>query len=186
VTAYVRRPDAFPQDTKGLTVVVGSLMDEASIEQSVENVDAVISALGPELDMSRKNKGTPIADGYRVIVRAMNARKIRRLVLLATPSIPADGDPIQFKAIALLAQVMMPNAYRDIVTVGQIVRSSSLDWTIVRIINPNVKHDRDDYGIRSGGGAFRLGISRENASAFMLKVAQENLYVKMLPLVFNR
>jgi hypothetical protein len=185
VTAYVRRPDTFPPDTKGLTVVVGALTDVALVEQAVDRADALISALGPALDMSRKDKGTPIADGYRTIVRAMNNRGARRLVLLATPSIPADYDPLRLRGIALLAKVMMPNALRDIVTVGQIVRASSLDWTITRILNPNAKHKKGEHAVWLGEGPFKMGISRENVAAFMLKVAEENLYVKQLPLVFN-
>jgi putative NADH-flavin reductase len=185
VTAYVRRSGAFPPDRQGLTVVVGPLTDQALIEQAVDKADAVISTLGPALDLSRRDKGTPIADGYRTIVRAMESRGARRLVLLATPSIPADHDPKRFWAIRLVAKTAMPNAFRDIVAVGEIVRGSSLDWTIARIINPNVEHRRDDHGVWLGEGPFRMGVSRANVAAFMVKVAEEGLYLKKLPLVFN-
>ena len=54
VTAYVRRADAFPEATERLAVVVGTLGNQASIEEVVSGADAVISALGPSMSTPRK------------------------------------------------------------------------------------------------------------------------------------
>jgi putative NADH-flavin reductase len=123
VTAYVRRPEAFVKPIVGLAVVTGNLSDYAAIVQAIKGADAVISALGPALDMSRKRAGTPIADGHRVIVEAMKSEGVRRLVTLATPSVKADDDPRVLATIlpGIMARLLFPNPYRDIVAVGSAV-----------------------------------------------------------------
>lgn len=85
VTAYVRRPDAFQTEVERLTVVLGKLDDQDQMERAIEGADAVISALGPSLNPPRKSTATPIADGHRLIVAAMEKNGVKRLVTLATP-----------------------------------------------------------------------------------------------------
>ena len=49
----------------------GELTNNSAIETAVSEADVVISTLGPGIDLSRKRKGTPIADGHNRIVKAM-------------------------------------------------------------------------------------------------------------------
>ncbi|WP_256704475.1 NAD(P)H-binding protein [Paenibacillus peoriae] len=58
--AYVRRADALPENHPNLQVVVGSLDDHRKMKDTFTNSDAVISALGPAQDKSRKVKDLSI------------------------------------------------------------------------------------------------------------------------------
>jgi putative NADH-flavin reductase len=187
VTAYVRRADAFPGTTAGLSVVVGNLDDKAQIERAVTGADAVISALGPSMAAPRKSTVTPVADGHRLIVAAMEEQGVKRLVTLATPSVKAKEDPKRLIILmpAVMAKALFPPAYRDIVGVGPVLESSKLDWTVVRIVNPNAKHKSDYYGAWIGEGKVKMSVSRENAAACQLECAEKGLYIRKMPVVFN-
>ena len=69
---------------------------------------------------------------------------------------------------------------------GSLVEKSTLDWTVVRIILPNDKHNGNKYGISIGDSRAKISVSRENVAAFMYEVAIDRLYVKKMPIVFNQ
>ena len=95
VTALVRTPDKLTLDHPGLTVRTGQLSDAAAVRDVVAGSDAVISALGPSL--KRGASGTPVTDGTRSIVTAMQEAGVRRFIGLATPSVPDPRDGPTFR-----------------------------------------------------------------------------------------
>jgi hypothetical protein len=84
-----------------------------------------------------------------------------------------------------LARRLLPSAYRDIVAMGEAVTTSGLDWTIVRIINPNVKHCGRGYSTWLGEGRVRFGVSRTNVAACLVDSGTKGLFVGKMPIVFN-
>ncbi len=188
VTAYVRRPESMGTSHNNLIIMVGNLANQSLIEKAIENADVVISTLGPALDMSRKLKGSPIADGHEKIITAMEKLGKKRFITLATPSIHSEDDRKQFWTVVpgIIAKILFPNGYREMIKIGQLLKKSSLDWTVVRIINPNAKHTNNEYGISLGDRPVKMAVSRENVGAFMYRVASENLYIKKMPIVFNK
>jgi putative NADH-flavin reductase len=82
VTAFVRNPTKLTVDDARL--VTGELSDQTRILDAVSGADAVISALGPSL--KRSTKGTPVTDGTRHIVAAMQSAHVDRYVGLASPA----------------------------------------------------------------------------------------------------
>ena len=46
--------------------------------------------------------------------------------------------------------------------IEQLIKKSSLDWTVVRIINPNAKHKNNEYRISLGDKPAKMAVSREN------------------------
>jgi putative NADH-flavin reductase len=187
VTAYVRRADSLGEILERVRAVVGELTDEPLIESAVKDADIVISALGPALDYSRRRRGTPIADGHELIIRAMETFGVKRFITLATPSIRSADDNLQVCTVlpAVTARLLFPNAYRDMKKIQKLILSSSLDWTVVRIINPNVKHTDNRYHVSLGSTPARMGVSRENAAAFIWSAAADGLYIRQMPIVFN-
>jgi putative NADH-flavin reductase len=187
VTTYVRRMDHTTPSHNDVIVVVGDLSNQLLIEKAIEKADVVISTLGPALDMSRENTGTPIADGHERIIHAMEKLNKKRFSTLATPSIHSEEDRKHLWIILppIMAQLLYPNGYREMKKIEQIIKTSSLDWTVVRIINPNVKHTRFEYHVSLGDKPIKMSVSRENVGAFMYRVASEHLYIKQMPIVFN-
>jgi putative NADH-flavin reductase len=90
VTAYVRNPGKLGHSDPRLVIVAGELSDKTRILQAVRGSDAVISALGPLL--RRGSTGTPVTDGTKSIVAAMQTEHVGRYIGLATPSVPDERD----------------------------------------------------------------------------------------------
>lgn len=157
VTMLVRDPAKVTQpDRDRLQMVVGGLDDAAAIEQTVAGSEAVISALGPTL--KRGATGTPLAEGTKTIVEAMERAGVRRYIGLATPSIPDSRDrpTLRAKVLRLAARTFLPNALKELIGMTEAIERSGLDWTVGRITRPT---DGAATGrIRSGFlGQDRLG-----------------------------
>jgi putative NADH-flavin reductase len=106
-----------------LRVVVGDLSNESLIEQVISNADIVVSTLGPSLNAPRKSTGSPIADGYRNIINAIQKMKKKRLITLGTPSIHSDDDKKQLWTVlpALLPKIFSPSAYQEMVKLDNLL-----------------------------------------------------------------
>ena len=188
VIAYVRRPESMDIKHANLQAIVGDLSNASLIEQVISNADIVVSTLGPSLNAPRKSTGSPIADGHRNMINAMQKMNKKQFITLGTPSIHSDDDKKQLWTVlpALLPKIFSPSAYQEMVKIEQLVRSSSLDWTVIRIINPNVKHNNNGYSYSLGNTSVKAAVSRENVAAFFYEVASRNLCIYHMPIVFNK
>ena len=79
----------------------------------------------------------------------------------------------------------LPWAYRDMVKLGEVIKSSDIDWTVIRIMSPNNKPSSGGYDIFVGQGKAKLSVSRENVAKFFYEVAENGTYIKEMPIVFN-
>jgi putative NADH-flavin reductase len=187
VTAYVRNPTKLATSANpSLTVVQGELSDAARISEAVTGADAVISALGPTL--KRGAKGTPVADGTRNIVDAMETAGVTRFVGLATPAIsdPRDGPTIKGKVLRLMPRLTMPNALVELDGMTDAVRRSDLDWTIARITRPTDKPSK--HTTRAGFlGRDKVGMamSRADIATFLIGQLTEDTYHRAAPAISN-
>jgi len=186
VVAYARTPGKLGIEHDRLRVVQGGLDDAAAIGEAVRGADAVISLLGP----AGRSPGQPIAAGTRLIVEAMGEHGVRRLVAVATPSArdPRDRFDPRFDPMILAIRVLVGSAYEDIVATAEAVRSSPLDWTLVRIPlltdKPSAAAWRTGYAGLSGDGV-GVRLARANLAAFLLSAAEEDRHVGEAPVVSN-
>jgi NAD(P)H-binding len=129
VAAYVRNPRKLGRRDPRLVTISGELSNEVRIQQAVRGADAVISALGPLL--RRGSRGTPVTDGTKNIVTAMQSEHIGRYILLATPSVPDERDcpTLEAKILPVVAGLLFPNALNEFVGMTAAVTQSDLDWT---------------------------------------------------------
>jgi putative NADH-flavin reductase len=188
VTVYVRNPEKIMRIGERLHVVTGDLKNQAQIEKAIESADVVMSTLGPSLKRSENRKGTPIADGHELIIKAMEKLNKKRFITLATPSIHAKEDGMHVATVfpGLIARIFLSGAYKDIVKYGSLIERSTLDWTVVRMIVPNDKHDEKKYSVSLGDKRAKITVSRENVAAFMYEVAIDHLYIGKMPIVFDQ
>ncbi|MFE9453963.1 NAD(P)-dependent oxidoreductase [Streptomyces sp. NPDC006739] len=186
VTALVRSPAKLAFTHHQLTSFTGQLSDRDAVEQVVTGADAVISALGPSL--KRSATGTPVTDGTRIIVQAMETQKVARFIGLATPSLadPRDTPHWKHRALPVMAALMFPNALAELKGMTEAVTSSGLDYTIARITNPT---DKPATGrIRSGFlGHAQVGsaMSRADIAAFLVSQLTDPRYRRAMPAISN-
>jgi len=188
VYAYARNPEKITVHHENLHVYKGELTDAKAMGVVIKNADVVVSTIGPALKGKRNDMTTPIADGHEAIIKVMKKFNKRRLITLATPSIRTAGDEnsLLLKIIPFGARLYLPRAYRDMVRLGQVIINSNIDWTVIRIMNPNAKTSGNGYDVFVGKGKARLSVSRENVARFFYEVTKRNLYMKKMPVVFNR
>ena len=186
VTAYVRNPAKLATTHPNLRVVEGDLVDAAAIGRAVDGADAVISALGPSL--KRSATGTPVTDGTRNIVKALEAAGVRRYIGLATPAVADDKDErtIKGKVLRFMPRLAFPNALVELDGMTDAVRDSDLDWTIARITSPNDKPAKGT--VRAGFlGRDKVGsaMTRADIASFLVGQLDDDTYLRAAPAIGN-
>jgi nucleoside-diphosphate-sugar epimerase len=185
VTTLVRSPDKLDLTDPALTVVAGELTPEA-IDGVVAGADAVISALGPPIDPAIP--GSVLTDATRSVIEAMHAHGVRRLVALATVSVPDPHDRpgIIDRLVPVGIGTLIPGALREVQGIHEAVTTSDLDWTVVRIFAPIDIPSNET--LRAGYlGVDDLGtpMARVDIAAFMVDQLTDTTWVGAAPAISN-
>jgi nucleoside-diphosphate-sugar epimerase len=184
ITAYARNP-AKLDELPGLTVIAGELDETAAIRTAVTGADAVISLLGPGRD---KSSIEPLVPGMQTIVDQMAEIGIRRLIATSTPSAPdpADGRDLRIRAMVTGVRLGMAPAYRAIIAMADIVRASSLDWTLVRLPLLHDKLTDSPARPRQIGEPGGLRLSRAALADFLINEAEHGTRRGQAPILADR
>jgi putative NADH-flavin reductase len=187
VTAYVRNPGKVPPAwLDEVRVVVGEITDPAAIDTAVAGADAVISALGPNLD--RKATGLPLVEGTRLIIEAMKRHGVRRFVGNGTPSIIdiRDQPTLQQKLVGFMGRTMLPRAYQELLQMSGLIMDSGLDWTIVRFSAPKNGPARgvNRYGF-FGTDKIGMAVTRADIAAFTASQLTDERFHHAAPAISN-
>ena len=182
LSVYARDAKKLASFAGRVDIVVGDLHDQNAIAKCIQGADAVISALGPNSLKAQGDK--PIMHGLTHIIAAMKHAGVRRLVQISTAAYrdPQDGFAFKTHAFALLFKVIARKGYEDIRATAELIASSDLDWTLVRI--PNLKDGPADGGIDVGWyGKARLGtkLSRGNLAKFLVGQVTDTTFLRAAP-----
>ena len=183
VDVYVRNPEKIIISNRNLKFIKGELNETEKIQKAISGADAVISTLGPPL--VRKYEGTPILDGHKNIIKAMQSEKVTRFITLATPSVKFAEDKISAATLipGIAARLLFPGAYREITALGREVASSDLEWTIVRIIAPKNTPATGRVIVSFGETRISWPISRMDIAEFMLNMVKDKKYIRSMPII---
>jgi biliverdin reductase/flavin reductase len=161
-----------------LRVVQADVMQPQTLEAVVEDQDAVITSVsvGNALKEGRKPT-TPFSEGTRNMIAAMKKQGIRRLVCLSSSAV--EPDP----ALGIIfGKIMRPllfkEMYADMSRMEREVRSSGLDWIIVRpsTLTDDPASGRYILGIDRIPKGWR--IPREDVAEFTLDQLDDDHYLK--------
>lgn len=182
VTAFARSPEKLGVTHARLRVVQGQLHDERAVAVAVDGADAVLSVLGPT---AQRVQGTPIADGFRVLVDAMRRANVRRLVAISTASAvdPRDGRDWRYRLAITLVRRFVPAAYADIVASAEVIRASDLDWTLVRVGFLTNGAATVPMAGHVGDGRVGLRVARATIVAFFLSQIEDRSWIRSSPLI---
>lgn len=183
VKAFVRNPDKIKISHPNLQIVKGDLSDKVAIQNSVKGSDVIVSVLGPPL--VRNYEGMPLAEAHKNIISAMNDNSVKRLITLATPSVKFEKDQKSIATVlpGFMAKLFFPKPYKEIVEIGNVVKNSNTDWTIIRIIAPNNKSATGNIKVSFGDKKMSFGISRDDIATFILKELETGMYIKSMPII---
>ncbi len=188
VTAVVRNPKNLSRQVRTVTADMAA-PDPAVLESAVGGADAVLSGLGP-----RSNAEAGIAtQGTRAIVQAMQATGVRRIVVVSAGpigTVPSPGRPNPPKhdpgdgifmryLFSHVAHVMFRKHYADLALMEDLLRDSSLDWTVIRpqrlTDKPLTRTYRTAYGQNLRGGWM---VPRADVANYMLRVLEQPETIK--------
>lgn len=134
VVAVTRNPAAFPVTHGRLRVAEADVHDRTATADAMAEVEVVLSALG--VPFSRK----PISiysDGIASIAEGMQKHGLKRVVVVSSagtvPSRHADGGFLLNRVMQpLVTRTIGKTTYTDMRAMEAHLRSSALDWTVMR------------------------------------------------------
>jgi putative NADH-flavin reductase len=180
LNVLARDPARITANSDQLRVVAGDVRDVEAVRHVVDGVEGVISVLG------QTHPPTPdlLVTGARNIIAAMHSAEVRRLVYLTGAGVWDTQDQRTFtrKLIRGLMYRFAREVLRDSEAAVQAIKSSDLQWTIVRVPRltdaPRTGKPRVTLSKPAG-----MVISRADVAAFLLCETLERRFVNQLPFV---
>ena len=176
MTAFARQPGRLHLESS-VRVVEGNALDAEAVAGAIAGQDAVLSALGGRPWRDRD----VCAQGTRNIVDAMRRHGVRRLVVVSSLGVGDSREQLGWLVRNVAAPLVMRRSFEDKERMEEVVRSSELDWVIVR------------PGLLTGGrpsGRWRAAvdepiqvgfITRADAAAFCLVQLSSDEYLRRTP-----
>ncbi|MBB6222622.1 SDR family oxidoreductase [Rhizobium leguminosarum] len=187
LSVYTRAAGKLSAFGDRIEVVVGDLNNREAIKACIAGADAVISALGPNGQKAQEKR--PVMRGVGTIISVMEEQNVHRLIQISTASYrdPKDGFDFKWRALVTMFKLMANSAYDDIKATAELVSSSRLDWTLVRI--PFLKDGSAIGQIDIGWfGKKKLGmkLSRGNLAKFLVDQVTAKEFVRAAPGIADR
>ncbi len=171
VTAFVRSRRGLAGVDANVAAIEGDLFDVDELARTIGGHDAVLSAFGPRDPKSHEPLVAPFA---RSLTSAMTQCAVNRLIILSVAFLFRNAIvPPAYPA----GQLLLKHHVRDCAQMEDIVRSSGLDWTIVRPPALTNKARTEKYRV----GIDRLPFmgftaSRANVADFMVRAMEDSSY----------
>jgi len=177
VTALARDPRSLPA-ADGVTVIAGSATDPAAVAEVAAGADAVVSALGP------RGAKTPalLAAAAEATVAAMGKAGSNRLICVSAAGAFVEADPDIGALVKFILPKVFAKLYADVREMESVVRSSDLDWTLVRPTRLVNRPQTGRYRVRPefapvGGRS----IARSDVAHFIAGALTDNAWVRARP-----
>jgi putative NADH-flavin reductase len=169
VTALVRQPRKLSIDDDRLEVVEGSPLDARMLDRTLPGKDAVLSVLG-HTDLKESSLVTEAAEA---LVRGMRDQGNKRMIIVSSTLVAPGGS-----LLTAIPRWITRHALHDSATMEDLVRSTRLDWTLLRLV-------RLTNQVASGYRIFDdeppsvgASISRRTVAACMLDLAEGGGHVR--------
>ena len=184
VRAFSRSANRIELDHPRLEKCAGDARIDRDVSTALEDIDVVIATLGiPALPSAMLSKTTLFSDSTQILVSQMEAATIRRLICVT-----GFGAGDSRNAVGCLQRIpfelVLGRAYDDKDRQERVIRSSRLDWTIVRpvILTDGPRTDRYDVVVDPSQWQNGL-ISRADVADFLVRQIDSDHYVGKTPLL---
>ena len=183
VTAYVRNKQKMTVKDDKLTVVQGEIYDYDKVKSALSGQDAVIWCVG--IPMKNKLVKFESQKGHEILLKAMKEQGVKRLIDWGTPSVTFEKDKKSFITVVpgIMAGIMFSKAKAEMVAIGQLLKKSDLDWTMVRFMMPQDTAYTGKVKVGFGDVKMNFAISREDIGAFMVNQVESKRYIKSMPII---
>lgn len=180
VTAFCRNKSSLePAKYPNLQIVEGDVYNAQQVTDSISGHDIVIIALGS----GKNRKSTVRSEGTKNIITGMKKHGTKRLICQSTLGAGDSNSNLNFFWKRIMFGWFLKQIFLDHELQEEYVKSSDLDWTIVR---PGAFTDGEQTGKYKHGFSvldkkIQLKISRADVADFILKQTQSDKYLFKTP-----
>jgi putative NADH-flavin reductase len=169
VVAVVRRGGSAPA---GTIERVAEGRDAAALAAALAGCNAAVFAIGPS---GTSADHTVMRESMPALIKAMQQAGVSRLVVVSASGPFTDGDDPFLRFVAKpIVQRILREPFSDFVATEPVVRSSRLDWTIVRPPQLKDGEARGRYRRAVGAGLpFGMTIRRADLARAVLDVLED-------------
>ena len=187
VHALARSAASMPIQDTNLVKVSGDALDRDTIRDALQDVDVVIQTLGVNFAPKLIFEGTTLfSDSTRILVDAMKVAGVKRLIAVTGLGAGDSRGHGGFIYDAVVFPLLLKRVYDDKDVQEWIVRSSGLDWTIVR---PGLLKNRPAtgrYRVLTASKDWQFGaISRSDVADFLVQQINDRTLVGTTPLLIS-
>ena len=187
VRALARSAASIPVQDAGLNKVSGNALDRDTIRNALQDVDVVIQTLGVNYSPRYIFEGTALfSESTRIMVDAMKAAGVKQLITVTGLGAGDSRGHGGFLYDAVLFPLLLKRVYDDKDVQEWIVRSSGLDWTLVR---PGLLTNRPATGrycVLTASKDWRFGaISRADVADFLVRQINDRALIGTTPLLIG-
>ena len=183
VTVYVRNAKKM-DDTKDIIIIEGNISDNEAVEKALEGQNVVIWCIG--IPMKKNYEKKEYLEGHKILINAMKKKGVKRLIDWGTPSISFEKDQISLITTVpkFLAGILFSKAKEEMIEIGELIKQSNLDWTLVRFLAPNDGPYTGKVTVGFGNIWFmNFSISREDIGAFMIEQIENKEFIHSMPII---
>jgi putative NADH-flavin reductase len=187
VRALARSAASMPIQDANLDKVSGNALDPDTIRNVLRDIDVVIQTLGVDFSPRLVFEGTRLfSESTRILVDAMKAAGVKRLI---TVTGLGAGDSRGHGGLlydAIVFPLLLKRVYDDKDVQEWIVKSSGLDWTIVRpgLLKNSPATGR--YRVPTASKDWQFGaISRADVAGFLVRQVDDRTLIGTTPLLIS-
>ena len=187
VRALARSAASIPIQDAGLEKVSGDAIVSDTVRSALKDVNVVVQTLG--VDISPRaivERTTLFSQSTRILVDAMKATGVKRLIAVTGLGAGDSRGHGGFLYDAVAFPLLLKRVYDDKDVQEWIIKSSGLDWTIVR---PGLLTNRPAtgrYRVLTKSKDWRFGvISRADVADFLVRQIDDRALIGTTPLLIN-
>ncbi len=187
VRALARSAASIPIQDASLEKVSGDALDSDTIRNALKDINVVVQTLG--VDISPRaifERTTLFSRSTRILVDAMNAAGVKRLIAVTGLGAGDSRGHGGFLYDAVAFPLLLKRVYDDKDVQEWIIKSSGLDWTIVRPGLLTNSPATGQYRVLTAPNDWRFGtISRADVADFIVRQIDDRALIGTTPLLIN-
>ncbi len=186
VRAFARSASKIAISNPKLEKITGDALKAADVGAAVADADAVIQAIGISDPKDLIFGTTFFSEATRVMVSAMQAAGVKRLIAVTGAGAGNSRGRINFLYDYIMFPILLARVYSDKDIAEETIQASGLDWTIVRpgLLTNGAATGR--YHALAEMKDWRAGsISRADVADFLVKQVSDRSMIGKTPLLIS-
>jgi putative NADH-flavin reductase len=187
VRALARSAASIPIQNPNLEKVSGDALDTDTIRNALKDVNVVVQTLGVDISPRAIFEPTTLfSQSTRLLVGAMKAAGVKRLIAVTGLGAGDSRGHGGFLYDTVAFPLLLKRVYDDKDVQESLIRSSELDWMIVRPGLLTNSPATGQYRVLIAPNDWRFGtISRADVADFIVRQIDDRALIGATPLLIN-